>query len=212
MSTNWLTQTLYSNGVLKNKKGIRNEKRLMALEYRISAKVALALLEKQVKVKNISDLHKIHKLMFQSLYDWAGQERSGDFSKGSTFFLPHDRFAFARKDINQLLAQKSDTSPLTKHDYAILLDKLNYYHPFREGNGRSAKTFIQLFALEHHQVIDYPRYDSGMIEALSEANIEKISSYIDIHDSTALKIVKEQAVHKFKKQYQQYLKAHNPKN
>lgn len=205
MSDSWINKTLYKNGVLKNKKNITDGKELERIEYQISSEKALILLERQVKVKSVNDLNRIHKYLFQSLYDWAGKDREGDFGKGNTTFFPRERFEYAKSDINIFLDEHNGDKPLSTKDYATLLDKVNFYHPFREGNGRSAKTFIQLFALQHHQVIDYPRYDSGMITALSEANVDQIASYIEVQDTPTLKLAKEQTTNKFKEQYQQYL-------
>ncbi|MGN1271527.1 MAG: Fic/DOC family protein [Lactobacillus sp.] len=180
MSDNWIDKTLYSNGVLKNKLDITDGNQLAELEYRLSARAALFLLKKQVKISGINDLSKIHKIMFQSLYEWAGKEREGDFGKGNTLFLPHERFRYAKEDIDQFL-KESTNSTLDSQYYAALLDKINYFHPFREGNGRSTKTFIQLFALQHNQILDYPHYDEGMIKALSNADIDQIATYIAVH-------------------------------
>lgn len=61
-----------------------------------------------------------------------------------------------------------------------MIDKINFFHPFREGNGRSARTFLQLFALEHGQAIDYPLSNDAMIVAENEADVAQIASLIKI--------------------------------
>lgn len=185
----WIAKTLYKNGVLKNKLGIHDEKELADLEYRLSAKASYQIISRHLKIKDISDLNKIHKIMFGRLYDWAGKDRPGDFSKGNTVFFPHDRFQFAKKNINGLLADYAKKDKLSKNDYAKLLDELNYYHPFREGNGRSTKTFIQALAAQHNQVIEYPRENSKMIEAEKNADIDGIARLIKLEPTPTEEII-----------------------
>lgn len=183
MQNDWISKTLYSNGVLKNKLGIKDQRKLEQTEYLLSAKAALRLLQRKLKIKDINDLNKIHQVMFGSLYDWAGKEREGNFYKGDTEFFPYQRFSFAKEDINAILNSLPEDEPLNKENYAKLLDRINYYHPFREGNGRSTKTFIQCFAAQHHQVIDYPRSNDKMIEAEIDGNIKEIAKLIKVENT-----------------------------
>ncbi|NRO50688.1 hypothetical protein IMAU30049_01319 [Lactobacillus helveticus] len=60
-----------------------------------------------------------------------------------------------------------------------MIDKINFFHPFREGNGRSTRTFLQLFALEHGQAIDYPLSNDAIV-AENEADVAQIASLIKI--------------------------------
>lgn len=52
---------------------------------------------------------------------------------------------------------------------------MNFLHPFREGNGRSAKIFITKLALNHHQKLDFPPNSDKMIDALNKADMKEIS-------------------------------------
>lgn len=180
MADTWISKTLYKNGVLKNKLGIRDGAELARLEYRISGRVALRLLQRHLKVNTIDDLCKIHKLMFASLYPWAGKLRPGDFRKGDSVFFPYERFDYAREDIDNTIASLQKKKTLSNKDYAILLDKINYFHPFREGNGRSTKTFLQCLAANHGQVINYPLNNDQMIAAQEAADIERIAQLINV--------------------------------
>lgn len=182
MHDSWIKNTLYENGTLKNKLGIHDASKLQNLEYRIVGNVSLRLLQRRMRVTSIEDLIKIHQLMFQDLYEWAGKERPGDFKKGDNVFFPHESFSYARQNINQLIQSYPQSDPLSAKDYATLLDRINYYHPFREGNGRSTRTFLQLFAAQHHQVIEYPRHNKEMIEAEENADVNKISRLIKIEN------------------------------
>lgn len=180
MENDWIAATLYPNGTLKNKLGIQDSAELAEKEFQITARVELMLLQSQIKVKTVADLVKIHKLMFDSLYDWAGQYRMGDFGKGNTLFFPRERFDYGEEDINHAIAILPKKKPLAASDYAGLIDKINFFHPFREGNGRSTRLFLQLLAQEHGQVIDYPLTNDKMIEAENAADVKRIASLIKI--------------------------------
>ncbi|WP_103662574.1 Fic family protein [Lactobacillus sp. HT06-2] len=172
MADNWLAATLDENGVLKNKLGIKDPAELAQKEFWLSAKAALQILRHGVKITDIDDLNKIHQIMFGELYEWAGQERQGNFRKGNTEFFPYERFVYAKEDINDILHSLPKTEPLSAIDYAKLLDRINFYHPFREGNGRSSKVFLQCFAMQHGQVIDYPLTNDEIIAAEDAGDVE----------------------------------------
>lgn len=180
MAEDWISVTLYPNGTMKNKLGIRDAAKLADLEFQISAERELLLLKEKVKVGQIEDLKKIHKIMFSPLYEWAGHYRKGDFRKGNTVFFPRERFDYAEEDINEAISNLPKKGPLTAENYASLIDKINFFHPFREGNGRSTRTFLQLLALEHGQAIDYPLTNEAMIVAENEADIAKIALLIRV--------------------------------
>lgn len=174
---------LYKNGTLKNKLGIKNGKDLSNVEYLGSAIRALIVLKKQPEIKSVRDLQALNKVMFGWLYDWAGKIREYDLSKNGYGFLEGNRQAFGIQNINNKIEQKNQLSSLRSEDYAELLDELNYLHPFREGNGRSTKLFLQCLAANHEQVLDYPRNNDEMIEAQNSADVEKISKLIRVQNS-----------------------------
>ncbi|MDF7639771.1 Fic family protein [Lactobacillus sp. ESL0791] len=181
--TDWIADTLYSNGVMKNKYHIHNQEELEQREFLLSSRNAIIFLQQQPKITNIRDLKKIHKIMFGQLYDWAGKYRPGNFQKNGYEFFDHTRFGFAENNINGIMAQQPKSTPLHATDYAELLDSINFMHPFREGNGRSCKVFLLAYAANHQQTIDYPRKNEEMIAAQNEANIEKIAKLIKIEDT-----------------------------
>ena len=174
---------LYKNGTLKNKLGIKSTKDLSNVEYLGSASRALVLIKKQPEINSINELQAIHKVMFGWLYDWAGKIRDYDLSKNGYGFLEGDRQEFGIQNINNKINQKNELHTLNNKDYAELLDELNYLHPFREGNGRSTKLFLQCFAANHEQVLNYPRKNNEMIEAQNNADIDKISKLIQVQNS-----------------------------
>jgi len=114
--------------------------------------------------------------LFQDVYTWAGQTRTVEISKqGKPFFLTA-YFDNGFAHIDTLITEyrkilPSDKATLAEH-LAILLDNINYFHPFREGNGRTLREFIRLLALEKGYILSlnpsdnldvYERYMFGTI-------------------------------------------------
>lgn len=108
-------------------------------------------------------------------------------SKEGYEFLEGSRQNFGIQDIDNLLKQKNNLDYLTNRDYAELLDEINYLHPFREGNGRSTKVFLQCLAANHEQVLDYPRDNDEMIKAQNDADIKKIAHLLNVQNSPSRK-------------------------
>lgn len=181
--SDWIQTTLYTNGVMKNKYHIHDAEELAKKEFAVSAKNALYFLQQKPKIKNIGQIKALHKFMFGELYDWAGQYRKGNFSKNGFTFFDYQRFEFAEKNINAMIANHPKNSSLANKDYAELLDAINFMHPFREGNGRSCKIFLSAYAANHGQVIDYPRKNEEMIQAQQEADINHIAKLITVENT-----------------------------
>ena len=166
----WYRQKfLYPNGTLKNKLNITDAAELAQKEYLSSG------------IRAVAFLRKNKKIMFGWLYDWAGQIRDYELVKGETEFLEYSRINFGIEEIDEKIQQLSSKKELANVDYAFLLDRLNYLHPFREGNGRSSKLFLQAFAANHGQVIDYPRSNKDLIIAQNNADIDQIASLIRVN-------------------------------
>ena len=138
---------------LKNKFDIRDPEELSQAEIAFNL---VAADEGYPKGKfDSSHLRSIHKHGFKELYDWAGDFRSVDISKGDTTFCRSD---YIESELNKLL------NKLTNKDHCLTncADKeafvtkfadyyceLNVIHPFREGNGRATRAFFQQLA-EHN--------------------------------------------------------------
>jgi cell filamentation protein len=163
-------------GVLRNKAGVTDHNMLTLVETGATAKRANELKEKPFKIKDSSDLLKIHKHLFQDIYEWAGKTRVVEISKGGTPFFPVKRFHMGFSHIDTLISEYRLIAPQDKpeltHKLAGILDTVNYLHPFREGNGRTQREFLRLLALEKGLTLDlnppddidmYNRYMSGTI-------------------------------------------------
>jgi len=96
-------------------------------------------------------LKAIHQYLFQDLYEWAGEYRTVDITKGMTTFASANDGSIDRRlsNVQGLVASVSwselERTAFVENASAVFAE-LNQAHPFREGNGRSAKVFMELLA------------------------------------------------------------------
>jgi cell filamentation protein len=164
-------------GVLRNLADITDADDLLFFESAAVIKRANELEAQPIAVRDAKTLLDIHRYLFQDVYHWAGRKRSVEISKqGKPFFLTayfDNGFAY----IDTLILEYRKTAPADKpklaERLAVLLDNINYLHPFREGNGRTQREFIRILALEKGYTLNlnppdnldvYERYMSGTIE------------------------------------------------
>lgn len=171
---------LYSNGTLRNKLNLLDASELSRIEFRTIAHNAAWLLHHGYTIKNMDDFAKIHRFLFSDIYTWAGKFRNYYLAKNGTDFMPPTAFDTAITNLNQQLTEISKMDQPTIKQYVKLLDSLNYLHPFREGNGRTTRLFIQLLAANHQQYIDYGHQTSEIIEALNESDLDKLMHFIKV--------------------------------
>lgn len=173
---------LYPNGTLRNKLNLQDADTLSTVEFQTVACNAVWLLDHGYLIKDMDDFAKIHRFLFSALYSWAGHYRSYYLTKGSTDFMPPAAFDTAITNINQQLNVIKTSVKPTVGQYVHLLDSLNYLHPFREGNGRTTRLFIQLLAANHQQYIDFRHQDTEIIQALNESDLAKLEHFIKVID------------------------------
>ena len=179
------------NGLLYNLANIEDEKILLVFESLKVSKRIEELIEKPIKIKDSDSLLKIHYYLFQDVYEWAGQVRVVNISKDGKPFFNKERFHIAFKYLDTLISEyrkirKTNKAELAKK-LAVILENINYLHPFREGNGRTQREFLRILALEKGLHINlnppdnknvYERYMKGTIESdigeLSELILELI--------------------------------------
>jgi cell filamentation protein len=181
------TYTDPKTGVLRNLGGLSDRNDLLFFESAAVVKRAKELAEQPFSIKGAETLLEIHRHLFQDVYSWAGQKRTVEISKqGKPFFLT----AYFDKGftyIDSLVAayRESDKSdkPQLAHHLAVILDSVNYLHPFRKGNGRTQREFIRCLALEKGYTLNlnppdnldvYDRYMSGTIDG----DIDKLTALI----------------------------------
>lgn len=138
-------------GCLRNRLGITDPRHLAQVEARLVAAAEVELHAEQPLTGrfDLAHLQTVHRFLFGEVYDWAGQLRTVNITKGDTLFalaehLPAQaRELFARLR-SQHLADLSRERFVT--EVARFLADLNALHPFREGNGRTQRVFLQLLA------------------------------------------------------------------
>lgn len=140
---------ILSNGVLLNRLGITGQSDLDMAE-RLFVAWREANLSRAVTYDD-QLLSRIHLHLFQDLYQWAGQYRTVNISKGEAPFAPPQNIALSIKSLVAKYPHKILLSASTENFATILAEIISEYnaiHPFREGNGRSIRALAVLLA-EH---------------------------------------------------------------
>ena len=148
---------LINDMVLTNKLNISDLAKLNIEEERISKKKALELLDRGILSKLDADtfhsLITIHKHLFDDIYDFAGKLRTVNISKGNFRFAP----------LMYLKAALANIDKMPQSTFDEIVEKyveMNIAHPFREGNGRSTRIWLDLiFKTEIHKVVDWSKVD-----------------------------------------------------
>ena len=143
--------TCYSGtSILINKLAIRNAEELEKVE-KVLTESRVALFEPNFSRFDLAALQSIHHYLFQDIYQWAGQLRSIDISKGNTRFCSA---TYIEKESNKLLQKLAKENYLKNLPLPLFVEKiadyyceLNVIHPFREGNGRTQRIFFELITL-----------------------------------------------------------------
>lgn len=143
--------------VLENKLGLTTPADLAREEERISKKKAIELFESgtlnYMEAGTFSSLKTIHKSLFEDIYDFAGQVRTVNIAKGNFRFAPVMYLAAALENIDKM--------PQSTFDEIIeKYVEMNIAHPFREGNGRSARIWLDcILKKEIGKVVDWSKVD-----------------------------------------------------
>lgn len=142
---------------LENKLGITDSAQLAREEEKISKAKAKELFESGI----LDSLHpgtyvtlaRIHEFLFDEIYDFAGKMRTVNIAKGNFRFAP---LMYLRVSLENI-----DKMPQSSYDEIIeKYVEMNIAHPFREGNGRSMRIWLDLILKkELHQVIDWSKVD-----------------------------------------------------
>ncbi|WP_146867108.1 putative adenosine monophosphate-protein transferase Fic, partial [Aliivibrio fischeri] len=142
--------TYENSTVLVNKLNINNEAVLEAAERDLTTLAAMYV-EFQLPPYDFSYLRSIHHMLFSDLFEWAGELRTIDISKGNTRFC---NVARIEKEANNLFSMLEKDKYLVELPYDEFLTKLaeyycdiNVLHPFREGNGRAQRLFFEHIAI-----------------------------------------------------------------
>lgn len=143
--------------VLGNKLGINDSAELARMEEKISKKRAAALFEssylEDYEAGTFQMLAAIHKYLFEQIYDFAGKVRTVNIAKGN--------FRFASVLYLQTALENIEKMPQSTFDEIIeKYVEMNIAHSFREGNGRSARIWLDvILKKELNLVIDWSCVD-----------------------------------------------------
>ena len=142
---------------LENKLGLTSSADLAREEERLSKKKALALFENGVldtlPAGKFTTLQTIHKYLFEDIYDFAGKLRTVNLAKGNFRFAPLIYLEAALANIGKM--------PQSTFDEIIgKYVEMNIAHPFREGNGRSTRIWLDhILKTEIGKVMDWSKVD-----------------------------------------------------
>ena len=159
--------------MLENKLGLTRSADLDREEERISKKKAVELFEKGIlddlPAGKFSTLQVIHKYMFEDIYDFAGKIRTVNIAKGNFRFAPLMYIEAALENIDKM--------PQLNFDEIVeKYVEMNIAHPFREGNGRSTRIWLDhILKNEIGKVVDWSKVDKeDYILAMERSPIKDI--------------------------------------
>jgi hypothetical protein len=145
------------NVMPENKLGITDSAELARIEEKISKRKAVEMFEsgylESLEAGTFEGLAKIHKYLFDEIYDFAGEVRKVNISKGN--------FRFAPLMYLDTALQSIDKMPQSTFDEIVeKYVEMNVAHPFREGNGRSTRIWLDLMLKkEIGYVVDWSKVD-----------------------------------------------------
>ena len=144
---------------LENKLHLTNSVDLAREEERISKKKAVELFESglldTLQPGSFEALRRIHEYLFSEIYEFAGQVRTVNLAKGNFRFAPVMYLEAALKNV-EAMPQSTFDEIIEKYV------EMNIAHPFREGNGRSTRIWLDLMLKkELHKVVDWSRVDKN---------------------------------------------------
>lgn len=157
--------------VLKNKFGLKSAAKLDVVE---RAHVAQRIEEGLPEGKfDLAHIKAIHKHLFQDVYEWAGETRTVELSKGGHHFQPVPYIATGIANIHERLVQRKFLAGLSPdifaREAAQIIGDLNYVHPFREGNGRAQLLYLKALARRAGHDIDLARLKRDRWQEASRA-------------------------------------------
>lgn len=165
---------------LQNKLGLTDELELAREEERISKQKALALYDTGLldtfPVGTFAGLAMIHKYLFEDIYEFSGQIRTVNIAKGNFRFAP---VMYLRPALESI-----DRMPQSTFDEIIeKYVEMNVAHPFREGNGRSTRIWLDCILKKGlHQVVDWSRVDkSDYLMAMERSPVKDLEIKVLLH-------------------------------
>ncbi|TFE00501.1 Fic/DOC family protein [Jeotgalibacillus salarius] len=157
--------------------GVKDEDSLMEAEALTFSLRAAEFVRKQYKVSSfdIQSFKDLHRHFFQDIYPFAGQFRTVQLMKGNTRFCQAQFIDSYAREIFQALSAEQQWQTLDEaaKRLAYFKSELNMLHPFREGNGRTIRSFLHEFARSRgiewqYDQLDRTDYINAMIRAVTD--------------------------------------------
>lgn len=158
---------------LENKLGITDSAELARYEEKISKQKAIQFFENKMfdflQVGTFESLKEIHKYLFEDISDFAGKLRTVNLAKGNFRFAP----------VMYLEVSLSNIDKMPQSTFDEIIEKyveMNIAHPFREGNGRSTRIWLDLMLRKNlKQVVDWSKVDKeDYLSAMERSPIKDI--------------------------------------
>lgn len=172
---------------LENKLGIRDSAELARTEERISKIKAIELYKSNIveefEIGKFSGLAKIHQFLFDEIYDFAGKVRTVNIAKGNFRFAPVMYLETALKHIDEM--------PQSTYDEIVeKYVEMNIAHPFREGNGRSTRIWLDfILKKELKLVVDWNQVDKeDYILAMERSPVKDVEIKVLLRNALADRI------------------------
>ncbi|PTQ83753.1 cell filamentation protein [Trichococcus patagoniensis] len=152
--------------MLENKLGITSQVELAKAEERVSKANAKRLFDsgdiEKLEIGTFKGLADIHRYLFEAIYDFAGKTRTVNVSKGNSRFAP---VMYLEVSLNQIDKMPQSTIEEIVAKYV----EMNIAHPFREGNGRSTRIWLDLILKkELKKVVDWNLIDKDAYQSAME--------------------------------------------
>ncbi|GAB2854262.1 putative adenosine monophosphate-protein transferase Fic [Pseudoduganella ginsengisoli] len=145
------TQYCYPDSdVLINKLGLTDEASLQTAEVELT-QARIEQFEPDFDNISLDALCGIHRFLFQDIYEWAGDLRTVDISKGNSRFANVSRIEPEANKLFRQLAQEGYLINLPREQFIARLahyySELNVIHPFRDGNGRAQRVLFEVISI-----------------------------------------------------------------
>lgn len=172
---------------LENKLNITNEAELAKVEEKISKSKALDLFKNgildELEAGTFESLSKIHEYLFDEIYDFAGKMRDVNIAKGNFRFAP----------VMYLKTSLEHIDNMPQKTFDEIIDKyveMNIAHPFREGNGRSTRIWLDLILKkELGMVVDWSKVDKeDYLLAMERSPVKTVEIKVLLKNSLTDKI------------------------
>lgn len=177
----WNKYFIPGTRTLANNLGIRDPATLQTAERIITTNRAIELERNPIRGNyDVPHLKAIHHALFKDVYPWAGQFRDVDMAKGRTEFMPAEPPVY--RTLENLLGAMLDGVARDNYHRGVgkeafvgkissTYNNLNTVHPYREGNGRTTRVFLNQLSKDAGYHLDWSRVDAARWATVSEAGV-----------------------------------------